>query len=109
MPDLSRNPDDYANHDGYAHAQALNAKHDVARPDFNWAIGGTAPDDTQTIIEYGVEPSVGTDAFGRTDELYGAIEDLPNYAAGARVVTRTVTVSPWRYVTPEEIEAWAAE
>jgi hypothetical protein len=107
MPELSRDPDDYADHDAYAHAQALNAKHDVADPNFDWAIGGDPDGHTET--EYAIEPMPGGDARAHTDELYGAVEELPNYRNGARIVTREITYGGWRYVTPEEIEQWASQ
>ncbi|WP_276203390.1 MULTISPECIES: hypothetical protein [unclassified Mycobacteroides] len=39
------------------------------------------------------------------DELASAIEEVSNYREGALIITRTVTYGPWRYVTPEEMQA----
>lgn len=102
MPELSRNPDDYEDHDAYAHAQALNAQNDT-RAEF-WAIGGSEPE-AANYTEYGVEPELGWNAEGITDDLATAIENSVAYRHGARIITRTVTWGPWRYVTPDEIEA----
>lgn len=101
MPDLSRNPDDY---DAYAdaHAQAINASHSGDAQRF--AVGGTDEfGKTETV--YAVEPTPGAKACSITDDMTGAIEDLPDYRNGARIITRTVVYGPWRYVTPDEIEA----
>lgn len=103
MVELSRSPDDYEDADAYAHAQALNAKHDP-RAEF-WAIGGTDQDDDQSCTEYAIEPDLGWNAESITDDIATAIESIVAYRDGARLITRTVTVGPWRYVTPEEIEA----
>lgn len=99
MPELSRNPDDYDGPDPYAHAQAINARHDVNPA---WAIGGS--EGPRYEIEYAIEPTPGTDARATDNELAGPIEDLPLYHHGARIITRTITYGPWRYVTPDEIE-----
>lgn len=58
-----------------------------------------------TEVEYGIEPSPGDCARFHTDELVSAIEEVPNYREGALIITRTVTYGPWRYVTPEEMQA----
>lgn len=100
MPDLSCSPDDYADHEAYAHAMATLAAHD----DRDWAIGGSDPGHYDVETEYAVEPQPGGCARAIDSELAGSIEDLPNYAAGARIITRQVHYGPWRYVTPEEIE-----
>lgn len=101
MPELSRNPDDYDDHDAYAHAQAINAKHDRDRDTF--AIGsGDSVDRSEA--EYAVEPAPGWHAEGITDDMATAIESCVAYRDGARIITRTVTYGPWRYVTPDEIE-----
>lgn len=100
MPELSRNPDDYDGPDVYAHAQALNAKHDVNRA---WAIGSTWTDRNE--VQYAVEAFPGDCARCIDIEMAGPIEELPVFQHGARLITRTVTYGPWRYVTPEEIEA----
>ena len=97
MPDLSYSPDDYATHEAYAHAMATLAMQD------GWsAIGGQDGSEVQT--EYAIEPSPGDCARGHGSELAGPIEELPIYAAGARLITREIVYGPWRYVTPEEIE-----
>lgn len=102
MPDLSRSPDDYEDHDAYAHAQAINAKHD---PDWDrFAIGG-GDSVNRGHTEYAIEPAPGWSASRITDDMAGVIEDIVDYRDGARLITREVTYSPWRYVTPEEIEA----
>lgn len=98
MPELSRNPEDYPTNEAYAHAQAINAKYDD-----HVAIGGT--DGGHVEQEWAIESSAGDCARGHDTELAGPIEELPIYAAGARIITRTVTYGPWRYVTPEEIES----
>lgn len=99
MPDLSRSPDDYETHEAYAHAQAIDAKHDPHRDVF--LIGG-GESSTETV--YAVEPAPGWSAGSITDELAGAIEDIVDYRDGARLITREVVYGAWRYVTPEEIE-----
>lgn len=101
MPELSRNPDDYDDNDAYAHAQAINAKNSGDAQRF--AVGGT-DDLGETETVYAVEPTPGANACSITDEMAGAIEDLPDYRNGARIITRTVVYGPWRYVTPDEIE-----
>lgn len=101
MPELSRNPDDYDDADAYAHAQAINARHSGDADTF--AIGGGEIED-RTETEYAIEPAPGWSAEGVTDYLVSAIESVVAYRDGARLITRTVTVGPWRYVTPEEIE-----
>ncbi|MFV8049762.1 hypothetical protein [Mycobacterium sp. 48b] len=102
MPDLSRNPDDYADPDAYAHAQALNAKHSGDADIF--AIGNDDSLD-RSGTEYAIEPAPGWCSEGVTDDIATAIENIVAYRDGARLITRTVTYGPWRYVTPEEIEA----
>lgn len=102
MRELSTSPDDYEDHDAYAHAQALNAKHSGDAKTF--AIGGSDIGD-ESYTEYAVEPAPGWSACGATDDIATAIENIVDYRDGARLVTRTVTVGHWRYVTPEEIEA----
>lgn len=102
MSKLSTSPDDYDDHDAYAHAQAINAKHDP-RCEF-WAIGGDDRED-RSCTEYAIEPELGWNAEGVTDDVATAIESIVAYRNGARLITREVTYSPWRYVTPEEIEA----
>ena len=77
---------------------------EAARSDFDWAIGGDGPEGWGEETEYAIEPERGGAALGLTDELYGAIESLPDYRAEARIITRTVTYGPWRYVTPEELQ-----
>ena len=101
MPELSRNPDDYNDHDAYAHAQAINARHDVNPA---WAIGGSN-DDGWTETEYAIEAVPGDCARCIDTEMAGPIEDLPVFQHGARLITRAIVYGPWRYVTPEEIEA----
>lgn len=100
MPELSCTPDDYDTIDAYAHAMAVLAADSGDAETF--AVGGSDLDG-HTETEYAIEPMPGDAARCRTDELAGAIEDLPVFAAGARIVTRTVTYGPWRYVTPDEI------
>lgn len=102
MPDLD--PDDFDDHDAFAAAVQAEAVADAARPEFIWAIGGIAPDETSVERQYAVEPWRGSTAAYVTDELYSAIEALPDFCLNARIVTREVTYGPWRYVTPEEIE-----
>lgn len=99
MSDLSCSPDDYASSDSYAYAMATLAVRD---PDQS-AIGGG--EGWRTELEFAIEPSPGDCARGHETELAGPIEELPIYAAGARIITRGVTYGPWRYVAPEEIEA----
>lgn len=101
MPDLSRNPDDYDDPAAYAHAQALNAYRSGDAEIF--AIGGGDTED-RCHTEYGIEPGPGWHAESITDDVATAIESVVAYRDGARLITRTVTVGPWRYVTPEEIE-----
>lgn len=101
MPKLSCSPDDYDDHQAYAHAQAINAKYDRDRDTF--AIGG-GDSVNRTDTEYAVEPKPGWCARSITDDLGTAIEDIVDYRDGARLLTREVTYGPWRYVTPEEIE-----
>lgn len=100
MSKLSTSPDDFEGNDAYAHAQALNAKHDPDRDKFLIGSG-----DASTEVEYAVEPAPGWRARGITDDIAGAIEDIVDYRDAARLITRNVTYGPWRYVTPEEIEA----
>lgn len=68
----------------------------------NWAIGGQDPISI-TEIEYAVEPRRGAPAVARDSELAGPIEDLPDFALGARIIKRTVTYGAWEYVTADEI------
>lgn len=102
MPDLSCSPDDYDTSDAYAHAMAILAADSGDAEMF--AVGGSDLDG-RTETEYAIEPTPGDAARSRTDELADAIEDLPVFAAGARIVTREITYGPWQYVTPDEIEA----
>lgn len=99
---LSTSPDDYDDHDAYAHAQAINAKHDWDRDTFGIG-GGDSVDHVET--EYAIEPAPGWSASQITDDIASVIENIVEYRDGARLITRTVTIGPWRYVTPEEIEA----
>lgn len=100
MPDLSCSPEDYPTNDAYAHAMATLAAHDATA---RFAIGGG--DDWEIAdTQYAVESSPGDCARGHDNELAGPIEELPIYAAGARIITRQIRYGPWRYVTPEEIE-----
>lgn len=101
MPEL--NPDEFEDLDDYACAVQAAAVADAARSDFTWAIAGDAPDDTWTKYEYAIEPDRGDNARAVSDDLYDAVEALPDFRAEARIVTRTVTYSPWRYATPQEI------
>ena len=88
----------------YAEVVQAVAVADAARPVFPWAIGGTAPDETRTEVEYAIEPERGGTARCITDELYASVvEDLPDFRDEARIITRTVTYGPWRYVTPQEL------
>jgi hypothetical protein len=98
---LSCSPDDYEDHDAYAHAMATLAALDTDKDE--WAIGGEDPESPHTETEYAVEPMRGDCARGHDSELAGLIDELPIYAAGARLITREITYGPWRYVTPEEI------
>lgn len=100
MADLSTSPDDYDEHDAYAHAQAINAKRDPQRDVF---LIGSSDASVETV--YAVEPAPGWRARSIADDIASAIEDMPDYRNGARLITREVTYGPWRYVTPEEIEA----
>jgi len=86
--------------DAYALATARDAANDPNT--HQWAIGGTAPDETHTEREYGVEPDRGAGPYEIDTELAGPIESLPYYV-NPRLITREVTYGPWRYVTPEEI------
>lgn len=54
-------------------------------------------------VEYGVEVARGEVPTHVTDEFGDVVEALPDYRDGAAIVVRTVTYSPWRYITPEEI------
>lgn len=101
MPELT--PEQYDDLDDYACAVQAAAIADAERPYFTWAIAGDAPDDTRTEHQYAIEPVRGGGAREVTDELYGAIEALPDFRPEARIVTRTVTYGPWRYVSPQEI------
>ena len=67
-----------------------------------FATGG-CEDQIETRTEYAIEPERGSGARGITDELAGAIEDLPDYRDGAAIITREVHYGPWRHITPEEI------
>ena len=73
----------------------------MADPDWS-AIGGQ--DGSEVKTEYAIEPSPGDCARGHDSELAGPIEELPIYAAGARLITREIVYGAWRYVTPWEIE-----
>ena len=101
MPDIT--PDEFEDIDDYAAAVQAAAIADAARPDFEFAIGGTDPDGWDRAAEYAIEPDRGACARAITDELAGAIESLPDFRPEARIVTRTVAYGPWRYVTPQEI------
>lgn len=89
----------------YAARVQAAAVEDCRRPDFRWAIGGSAPDWTANEVEYAIEPDRGSCARNVTDELYDAIESLPDFRDGARIITRAVSYGPWCYVTPEEIRS----
>lgn len=99
-----RNPNDFEDLDTFAAAVQAEAVADVHRSDFEWAIGDTAPNERHLEVEYGIEPSRGDGTREISDELYDAVHGLPDYRDGARIVTRTVTYGPWRYVTPAEID-----
>lgn len=87
MPDLSRNPDDYEESIAYAHAQAINAKHDPYADTFAIGSGYTVD---RVHSEYGVEPAPGWCAESITEEVATAIEGIAAYRDGARLITRTV-------------------
>ncbi|SIN11063.1 hypothetical protein [Mycobacteroides abscessus] len=72
--------------------------------DWGWCIGGDQGMPT-TETQYAIEPSPHDCARFHTDELASAIEEVSNYREGALIITRTVTYGPWRYVTPEEMQA----
>lgn len=72
------------------------------QPNFPFAIGGTAPGEQRVEVEYGIEAGFGGHAHVSTC-LAGAIESLPDFRNEARLITRTVTYGPWRYVTAEEV------
>lgn len=71
---------------------------------YGWYIGGDEGMPT-TETQYAIEPSPHDCARFHTDELASAIEEVSNYREGALIITRTVTYGPWRYVTPEEMQA----
>ncbi|MCV7230706.1 hypothetical protein [Mycolicibacterium komossense] len=98
-------PDHFEDQDAYAIAVQMQAIADVDRPDFDCAIGGTAPDETRVEIEYATEPMRGSSAAYITDDLYNAVESLTDFCQGARIVKRQVTYGAWEYVTPEEIKS----
>lgn len=91
-------------HGAYVERIQAEIAAEAARANFDWAIGGDGPDGWGKHDEYAIEPERGGSARSITDELYGAIEDLPDYRDEARIITRTVTYGPWRYVTPEELQ-----
>ena len=95
MPEL--NPDEFEDLDDYACAVQAAA---IADADNEMAIGG---DEHHTATQYAIEPDRGWNSRAHTDELYGAIEALPEYRPGARIITREITYGPWRYVTPDEL------
>lgn len=97
-------PDSFDSHEAYAIATAQAAVADAARPEFDWAIGGEDRDEGRTEKEYAVEPRRGGHACAADSELAGPIEDLVDFADGARIIVREIHYGPWRYVTPEEIE-----
>lgn len=97
------NPDNYEDMHDYAAAIQAEAVADADRSDFAWAIGGTAPDEFAIQIDYAIEPMRGDGPHMTTDELYDAIENLPSFRGGARIIKRQVSYGPWEYVTPEEI------
>lgn len=99
--DLSRDPDNYGEPAEYAYAQAVNADRSDDADDY--AVGGDVSHHYRD--EYGIEPAPGWHAEGITDDIATAIESSVAYRDGARLITRTIRVGPWRYVTPKEIEA----
>lgn len=101
MPDIT--PEEFEDIDAFACAVQAAAVTDASRADFEYAIGGTDPDGWDRATKYAIEPERGLDARAVTDELYDAIESLPDFRAEARIITRTVCYGPWRYVTPDEI------
>ena len=90
-------------HGAYVERVQAEIVAEAAQPGFDWAIGGDGPEGFGQETEYAIEAERGGPALGLTDELYSAIEDLPNFRDSARIITRTVTYGPWRYVTPEEL------
>ncbi|MCG7596328.1 hypothetical protein [Mycobacterium sp. PSTR-4-N] len=100
MPETRASLTDCEDNDDYA---ALAAQRVIDDPQaMFWAIGGT-DDDGERTLEYAIEPDRGGCARALTDELYNAIEDLPDYRDGAAIIVREVRYGPWRYVTPDEI------
>lgn len=98
-PDITL--DDVDDNDDYAIYAAQVVRDDPSTKFF--AVGGS-DENGETCTEYAVEPDRGSCARGITDELAGAIEDLPDYRHGAAIVTREVHYGPWRHMTPEEIK-----
>jgi hypothetical protein len=99
-PDLSRSVEDYPTIDHYALAMATLADADVPVE-----IVGAEP--ASVDCQYGVEPEPGALVHQeRIDELRDAINALPNYRAGARIIVRTVQYGPWRYVPAGVIAAF---
>ena len=101
VDELSCSPDDYVTHADYAHAMARIAVADKR----GFAIGGEDPDVSTTETEFAIEAQAGACARMHETELGGLIDELVDFAAGARLITREITYGPWRYVTPEEIES----
>lgn len=98
-PDLSRSVEDYPSIDDYALAMAT-----LGAGDASFEIIGAQP--ASVDCQYGVEPEPGALVQReRIDELRDAINALPSYRAGARIIVRTVQYGPWQYVSPGVIAA----
>lgn len=91
-------------HGSYVERVQAEIVAEAGSPDFDWAIGGDGPEGFGQETEYAIEADRGGMALCVTDELYESIECLPDFRDSARIITRTVTYGPWRYVTPEELQ-----
>lgn len=100
MPEPTIGLDDVQDNDDYAVRAAQMVRDD---PEVDMFAVGGAEEQTQTCVEYAIEPERGACARFITDELASVIEDLPDFRDGAAIVTREVHYGPWRHITPEEI------
>ncbi|SLH39065.1 hypothetical protein [Mycobacteroides abscessus] len=89
----------------YAEQTQTDAVADAAAIAFYGVGGGGAPHIYEQHPQYAIEPCRGGPARSITQNLVESIEELPDYRDEARLVVRTVTFGPWRYVTPEEVDA----
>jgi hypothetical protein len=96
-PDVCASAEDYQTPAGYAIAMAVLAADGQSE-------GQIGAESGCFDCEYAIEPEPGGSARREGIEfLADAVDTLPDYRVGARIIVRNVTYGPWRYGSAQEI------